>query len=259
MTFVTTHRDLFGVEPILRVLKVPTSTFYDWVAQQRDPSRRRRQDAWLLAKIRAVHRRSGGTYGAPRVHAQLRRDGVQVSRKRVARLMGAHAVAILGYPVRQWIDEPDFWRSHTHPGDVQWCTEFCQDSVRSGRDHQFEYRMIAADGRSVWLRDIVTVVVEGGEAVARVEDSGVGIPHDMLPPAGERFARDFGGSKLQASPSSRCSTWRLRGYRASGPGKCGSTSRCSSAVPVFRGSMTISLAPRAFARLILAAAAGHVA
>jgi putative transposase len=92
MTFVTTHRDLFGVEPILRVLKVPTSTFYDWVAQQRDPSRRRRQDAWLLAKIRAVHRRSGGTYGAPRVHAQLRRDGVQVSRKRVARLMGAHGL-----------------------------------------------------------------------------------------------------------------------------------------------------------------------
>jgi PAS domain S-box-containing protein len=68
-----------------------------------------------------------------------------------------YAEAILGYPARQWIDEPDFWRRHTHPGDVQWCTELCLDSVRNGRDHQFEYRMIAADGRVVWLRDVVTV------------------------------------------------------------------------------------------------------
>jgi len=92
MTFVAEHRDLFGVEPILRVLEVPTSTFYDWLAQQRDPCQRRRRDAWLLGKIRAVHKRSGGTYGAPRVHAQLRRDGVGVSRKRVARLMHQHGL-----------------------------------------------------------------------------------------------------------------------------------------------------------------------
>jgi putative transposase len=92
MSFVSEHRDLFGVEPILRVLEIPTSTFYGWAAQQRDPCQHRRRDAWLLGKIRAVHRRSGGTYGAPRVHAQLRRDGIQVSRKRVARLMGAHGL-----------------------------------------------------------------------------------------------------------------------------------------------------------------------
>jgi putative transposase len=89
MSFVDEHRDRFGVEPILRVLEIAVSTFYGWAAQQRAPSQRRRRDAWLVGKIRAVHRRSGGTYGAPRVHAQLRRDGVQVSRKRVARLMGA--------------------------------------------------------------------------------------------------------------------------------------------------------------------------
>jgi putative transposase len=88
MSFVAAHRDRFGVEPILRVLEIPVSTFYGWLAQQRRPCQRRRQDAWLLGKIRAVHKRSGGTYGAPRVHAQLRRDGIRTSRKRVERLMG---------------------------------------------------------------------------------------------------------------------------------------------------------------------------
>jgi hypothetical protein len=92
MSFVATHRDRFGVEPILRVLEVPASTFYGWVAQQRDPCRRRRQDALLLGEIRAVHQRSGGTYGAPRVHAQLRRDGTRTSRKRVERLMRTHGL-----------------------------------------------------------------------------------------------------------------------------------------------------------------------
>ncbi len=72
MRFVAAHRDLFGVEPILRVLEIPTSTFYGWVAQQHCPCQRRRDDQVLLGKIRAVHARSGGTYGAPRVHAQLR-------------------------------------------------------------------------------------------------------------------------------------------------------------------------------------------
>jgi transposase InsO family protein len=107
MSFVREHRDLFGVEPILRVLEIPPSTFYGWAAQQRDPCQHRRRDALLLDKIRAVHRRSGGTYGAPRVHAQLRRDGVRVSRKRVARLMGAHGLQ--GAFVRKR------WRCSTRP------------------------------------------------------------------------------------------------------------------------------------------------
>ena len=67
------------------------------------------------------------------------------------------AESLLGYPVAQWIAEPDFWKRHTHPDDVQRCTSFCLEATTHGRDHEFEYRMIAADGRIVWLRDIVTV------------------------------------------------------------------------------------------------------
>jgi putative transposase len=60
MSFVGEHRDRFGVEPILWVLEIPVSSFYGWLAQQRDPSRHRCQDAWLAGKIRAVYQRSGG-------------------------------------------------------------------------------------------------------------------------------------------------------------------------------------------------------
>ncbi len=92
MRFVAEHRDRFGVEPILRVLEIPPSTYYGWVAQQQRPCQRHRGDQALLGRIRAVHARSRGTYGAPRVHAQLRRDGIRVSRKRVERLMRAHGL-----------------------------------------------------------------------------------------------------------------------------------------------------------------------
>lgn len=76
----------------LRVLGIAASTYYGWVARRRRPSQRQLDDAVLLERIRAVHERSGGTYGAPRVHAQLRRDGIRVGRKRVERLMRQHAL-----------------------------------------------------------------------------------------------------------------------------------------------------------------------
>ncbi|MGH9900509.1 MAG: PAS domain-containing protein [Pyrinomonadaceae bacterium] len=75
------------------------------------------------------------------------------------------AERILGYPARQWLSDPDFWRTHTHPDDVERCTAFCPDATAHGRDHEFEYRMISADGRVVWLKDIVTVRREPGGRV----------------------------------------------------------------------------------------------
>jgi len=69
------------------------------------------------------------------------------------------AEKILGYPIKQWL-EPNFWRDHTHPDDTDWCAAFCLDSTQQRRDHEFEYRMIAADGSIVWLHDIVSVKTE---------------------------------------------------------------------------------------------------
>jgi two-component system, cell cycle sensor histidine kinase and response regulator CckA len=78
--------------------------------------------------------------------------------------VSAQAERLLGYPLAEWF-RPGFWVDHIHPDDRAWALEFCQCAVQEKRNHDFEYRMIAADGRTVWLRDIVTVVVEGGEPV----------------------------------------------------------------------------------------------
>jgi PAS domain S-box-containing protein len=74
------------------------------------------------------------------------------------------AERLLGYPVERWVKEPNFWPDHIHPGDRDWVVDFCANCTPAGEDHQFEYRMIAADGRTVWLKDIVTVQLVEGRA-----------------------------------------------------------------------------------------------
>jgi PAS domain S-box-containing protein len=69
---------------------------------------------------------------------------------------------ILGYRAEEWLNDPDFWISHLHPEDREWCPDACMQAVRNGNDHELEYRMIAADGRVVWLRDVVAVRREPG-------------------------------------------------------------------------------------------------
>jgi transposase InsO family protein len=87
MTLVDRLRDRFGVEPILRVLDIPVSTFYGWVARRRRPSPRDIEQVWLGEQVQRIRKESDGTYGSPKVHAQLRREGIRTSRKRVERLM----------------------------------------------------------------------------------------------------------------------------------------------------------------------------
>ena len=68
-----------------RELKVSESGYWAWVKRARSPHAL--SDIALTAKIEAIHRRSGGSYGSPRVHAQLQAEGVSVGHNRVARLM----------------------------------------------------------------------------------------------------------------------------------------------------------------------------
>jgi len=74
-----------NIATMCRVLGVSSSGYYAWC--DRLPSVRAQADQALLVQIRAIHERSRGTYGAPRIHAELRAQGVRCGRKRVARLM----------------------------------------------------------------------------------------------------------------------------------------------------------------------------
>lgn len=63
---------------------------------------------------------------------------------------------LLGYPRERWL-EPGFWAQRVHPDDLDEAAGFCRASTEQGLDHVFEYRMVHADGRVIWVRDIVTV------------------------------------------------------------------------------------------------------
>ena len=84
--FIAAERASHSVPLLCRVLQVSKSGFYAWL--RRGPSARARADATLTERIRAVHAESRGTYGAPRVHAELAdAHEIRCGRKRVARLM----------------------------------------------------------------------------------------------------------------------------------------------------------------------------
>src|SRR5437868_3225029 len=70
------------------------------------------------------------------------------------------AERILGYPVERWVSDPTFWEDHLHPDDRESVVRLCEKSPEK-RGHDLEYRMIAADGRVVWLRDQMTAMLEG--------------------------------------------------------------------------------------------------
>ena len=90
--FIDEHRDLFGVEPICRVLQVAPSTYYAVKAREAAPSSRTQRDRELVAEIQRVHAASRGLYGARKVWWQLRAEGIPVARCTVERLMREHGL-----------------------------------------------------------------------------------------------------------------------------------------------------------------------
>jgi PAS domain S-box-containing protein len=68
------------------------------------------------------------------------------------------AETILGYPRRAWYTDPGFWASHVHPADRERAVAYCKQEIAQRRDHVMQYRMLAADGRVVWMHDMVRVL-----------------------------------------------------------------------------------------------------
>ena len=86
----TEHQAHFAISAMSRALEVSRSGYYAWL--DRAPSARAEQDAALTEQIATFHAESDGSYGAPRIHMDLRDDGVRVGCKRVARLMRAAGI-----------------------------------------------------------------------------------------------------------------------------------------------------------------------
>jgi transposase InsO family protein len=95
---MSAHQAVFPVAVMARVLGVSEAGFHAW--RRRPASAHAVADAALLKRIRTIHAGSRDTYGAPRVHAELRRRGRRHSRKRVARLMRQAGIA--GRAPRRW-------------------------------------------------------------------------------------------------------------------------------------------------------------
>jgi putative transposase len=83
--FIRAEKANHSVSLMCRLLGVSRSGFHAW--ERRAPSQRALHDAWLVERIRTIHAHSRETYGSPRVHAELRRQGLRVGRKRAERLM----------------------------------------------------------------------------------------------------------------------------------------------------------------------------
>jgi putative transposase len=88
--FMAEHEREFRVQRMCRVLGVGRSGYYAWCS--RSASQRVQEDEVLLVKIQQEYQISRGTYGSPRIHAALQKQGVKCSQKRVARLMRLHKI-----------------------------------------------------------------------------------------------------------------------------------------------------------------------
>ena len=158
-----------------RVLGVSPSGYYAW--RRRGPSVRAQADADLTVRVSAIHARSRGTYGAPRIHAELSAGGAVASRKRVARVMRAAGIA--GVSRRRG---PRTTRRAVR--------------VRPAPD-RVERRFEAAGPNRLWVADITYVPTLAGFLYAgrrprRVQPAGRGLGDGSAPAhgAGDRGAGD---------------------------------------------------------------------
>ena len=111
IAFIDDHRASYGVEPIRRQLPIAPSTYHAHRARRDDPSRlsgRATRDAELRGEIARVHAEDFGVYGARKVWRQLRREGFEVARCTVERLMRAMGLqgAVRGKKIRTTVPDP---------------------------------------------------------------------------------------------------------------------------------------------------------
>jgi len=97
--FVADHQRRCGVKRLCTILGIARSSFYYWRRTAEDRASRQAADARLTARIRALHREPDGTYGVPRITAELRETGERINHKRIARMM--RSIGLAGVRLRR--------------------------------------------------------------------------------------------------------------------------------------------------------------
>ena len=210
--------DGFPVAVTCRVLQVAPSTYYDTI--RRDPSTREVADRDLTGLIEQVHTESRGTYGAPRVHAELRLGlGVRVGRKRVARLM--RTAGIRGVSHRRKTGHRPDTATHDDPvkrqftadrPDRVWFTDITQHRAADGWVH-------CCAVIDAWSRRIV------GWSIA--DHIRTELVVDALEMA--RWQRSPAGTIVHADREAQYTSW-IFGHRLRQAGLLGSMGRVASSV-----------------------------
>jgi putative transposase len=111
IAFIDEHREVYGVEPICKLLPIAPSTYHIHAARRADPDKlpaRSRTDAALAVEIRRVFEENFHVYGVRKIWRQLRREGITVARCTVARLMRTMGLqgAVRGRKIRTTIPDP---------------------------------------------------------------------------------------------------------------------------------------------------------
>lgn len=130
-----TNRADHTVKMMCEVLKLSRTSYYKWL--KRGESERERRDRELIDHILRIHRETRGIYGAPRIHTELRTNGIKVGKKRVARLM--REVGICGVTRRK-----------------KWRTTIRDRKARPAPD-LVEREFRAAEADQLWVADITEI------------------------------------------------------------------------------------------------------
>lgn len=139
--FMKAHSQEFLIEKMAEIFKVSRCGYYEFL--NRKPSKRASDNEVLIEEIKNVHKDSRGTYGSPRVHAELKKRGKECSRKRVAKLMKKERIQA---KMRKR------WKVTTQPS---------KKAVEVAPNH-LDQRFIAEAPNKVWISDITYVWTEEG-------------------------------------------------------------------------------------------------
>jgi len=210
------------VKPACELLEVSRAASYQWA--RHIPSKHDLDDRALKPRITEIHQTSRGTYGAPRVHAALRRDGVATSTKRVARLMGEQGLA--GRRKRRFkrttIADPDLaaavdlLKRAFGPGatliDRAWCSDITYVRTWEG----WLYLAAILDVRS---RRVVGWAMADHMRTSLVCDALAMAVHSRRPAAGLVFHSDRGSQYTSGSFRALLGSHGMRQSLAA-PGQC---------------------------------------